>query len=32
LVVKVIQKKKNALDENGSNGTVESQAKLFGYE
>jgi hypothetical protein len=32
LIVKYIQRKKNALDENGGTGTVESQAKLFGYE
>jgi hypothetical protein len=32
LIVKYIQKKKNAVAENGGNGTVESQAKFFGYE
>lgn len=32
LIVKYIQKKKNAIDENGDSATVESQANLFGYE
>ncbi len=32
LCIKYTQKKKNALAENGGNGTVESQAKFFGYE
>ena len=32
LSVKYIQKKKNAIDENGDSAKVDSQAKLFGYE